>query len=144
MNTLILLLVLAHQRPRAATCPHQATLHFQNPACTDSNPCSIQIWRAVCANQYTCPMYVQGSSQWTRLSHGSGSATPTPDGTTWVFVDSDPVLQDNTTYIYVATNSFHSSSNKLSDGSPAWVGTTSACIANTPEAPTLGTGNSVN
>jgi hypothetical protein len=87
---------------------------------------------------------VQGSSSWTRVSFGTGSATPTPAGTQWILYDKDPVLQDSTTYVYVATNAFYTATNTLSAASPPWIGTTSDCSGKTPPPPITGTGNSVN
>jgi hypothetical protein len=59
-----------------------------------------------------------------------------------VVVDQDPVLQDSTTYVYVATNSY-ASGGPMSQASPAWSGTTSAGGAQVPQVPSVGTGNSV-
>jgi len=120
---------------------HQATLYYQNTSCTNHSPCSLQIWRAVCPTPTTCPSYQAGSSLWTRVSYGAASATPTAKGTAWIIYDKDPTLQDNTTYAYCATNSFQNQSNIISACSPVWQGTTGG--GNTPPAPTLGTGNSV-
>jgi len=142
MKLLLLILLLA---PKIATVSHQATLYYQNTACTSHNPCVLQVWRAVCPTATTCPNYQEGSSLWIRVSSGAGSATPTPTGTTWVFKDTDPILQDNTTYAYCATNSFYSSTNNLSGCSVVWSGTTSGgSNAGVPQSPTVGTGNSVN
>jgi hypothetical protein len=129
---------------RATTVPHQATLNFQNTSCTSNNPCDLQVWRAVCSMPMACPAYVAGSTLWTRVSYGLASATPTVHGTQWVVTDKDPVLQDATTYVYVGTNSYHSSPNTFSDSGPAWSGTTKAgTTAGTPTVPSNGTGNSV-
>jgi hypothetical protein len=60
-----------------------------------------------------------------------------------VVLDQDPVLQDATTYVYVATTTFQSGGN-VSAASPPWSGTTQAGGGSVPAIPTVGTGNSVN
>ena len=142
MTKLLLLMFLAQH---VATVPHSATLYYQSTSCTSSNPCSIQVYRAVCPTPSTCPQYHPGASNWTRLSSGQGIVTPTQTNTTWIITDNDPVLQDNTTYVYVATNSYQSTPTAYSGPSPSWSGTTSnGGTTNVPPGPTNGVGNSVN
>lgn len=122
---------------------HQATLYYQSAVCTNSSPCQLDVYRAVCPKASTCPSYGNGHG-WSRLTSGAAMATPTPTGTTWIVRDSDPVLQDSTTYVYVATLAWIGS-NRRSQPGPPWSGTTSSgATPNTPAAPTLGIGNSVN
>jgi len=135
----VLILFLA-----AVTVSHQATLYYQNSSCTSNTPCTIQVWRAVCPTPITCPTYVAGNTAWTRLIYVSTSTKPTPTGTQWVIIDHDPALQDNTTYVYIAVNAFHSPTSSYSGPSPSWSGTTTGGTnAGTPSTPTNGANNSV-
>lgn len=127
----------------ATTVPHQATLYYQSSACTDSSPCRLVVYRAVCSTSTTCPSYGNGHG-WIQVTAGSASSAPTPTGTTWVVTDKDPTLQDATTYVYVATLAWQSNPNQASAPGPAWSGTTaSGATSNVPATPTVGTGNSV-
>lgn len=129
---------------RIVTVPHQATLYFQSSACTSHKPCALQVWRATCPTVSSCPSWSAGSNLWTRISSGTGSATPTQSGTKWVVYDSDPVLQDHTTYAYCATASYYESTETISKCSTVWVGTTGPTPpSKTPLAPTTGAGNTV-
>jgi hypothetical protein len=141
---LLLLFLQAAMVPQQATVPHQATLYWQSSSCTSNNPCQLQVWRAVCATPATCPTYVAGATAWTRVTTGSASASPKPNGTQWTVIDQDPVLQDATTYVYVATTSYVSAPTVYSDASPPWSGTTNGPNASVPLAPSVGTGNVVN
>ena len=124
---------------------HQATLYYQNPACTSSTPCALQVWRAVCSSVSKCPAFNPNSPTWQQLNSGSAKVTITASGTQWIVVDNDPSLQDNTTYAYCATNSFTSAPSVVSNCGSGWKGTTGAANANVPPPPTLSAnGNSVN
>jgi hypothetical protein len=128
----------------ASTMPHKATLYYQSIDCTNHSPCQILVWRAVCPTPTTCPVYVPGSPSWSQVTTGGGSVSTSPSGTKWIVVDTDPSLQDNTTYAYVATVRFTTGPRTLSDPSPVWSGTTSGGTnAGTPPTPTNGVGNSV-
>jgi len=122
---------------------HQATLYYQNSSCTNHNPCTIQVWRAVCSSPTSCPYFVMGNPIWTRVTTGGGSASASGNKTTWVVYDQDPTLQDNTTYEYCATNTYHSAPSVYSACSPLWHGTTSGGNSNAPDSPSNSTGNSV-
>lgn len=127
----------------AATVPHQATLYYQSTACTNSAPCQLLVYRTVCPTPTTCPNYGNGHG-WIRLIAGDVSATPTLTGTTWIVVDKDPALQDNTTYAYTALLAWQSSPSQVSSSGPVWSGTTSSGgTTNVPQVPTVGSNNSV-
>ena len=128
---------------QASPPQHQATLYYQNSSCTTATPCALQVYRAVCSSPTNCPGWGNGAG-WTRVSFGAGSASPTATGTTWVLYDQDPALKSNTTYIYVATNSYQSSPATYSPRSPTWIGTTGAGGGSAPATPTVGVGNTVN
>jgi len=140
MKFLILLMLLMQSR-----ASHQATLYYQNTACTTNTPCTLQVWRATCFSTTKCPVFNTNSSAWKQLGSGTASATITASGTQWVILDQDPALQDNTTYAYCATNSFNSAPGVISYCGSGWKGTTGASNANIPPPPTLSAnGNSVN
>jgi hypothetical protein len=139
---LLLAIALTAQSTPKGTIPHQATLNYSNPTCTIAKPCAIQVYRAVCPQVTQCPTYPGQSSSFTQLAAGTGVATPTSTGTTWVITDTDTALQDATTYVYYATNSFQSSPAVYSQASAPWSGTTGAAPVS-PNAPTNGSGNTI-
>ena len=124
-----------------ATGPHQATLNYVNTSCTSTAPCNMQVYRATCTSTTACPTYSVGSSSWTALNMANLAPSTGPNGTTWVYSDKDPSLQDSTTNAWVATCTFVGGTT-ASGASPNYVGTTNNGI---PTAPVLSSnGNSVN
>jgi hypothetical protein len=125
----------------SATGPHQATINWSNPSCTANAACSIQAYRALCPAG-SCPTYTPGSTQWTALNMSSNLSTnAAATGTSWVYTDKDPTLQDSTTYGWLATCTYVGG-NTISGASSNYIGTTNN---GTPAAPTLASsGNSVN
>lgn len=128
----------------SSTGPHQAILNYANASCTMTANCNIQIYRAVCSSPSSCPTYAAGNSAWTALNmsvSGNPAANVGVNGTSWMYTDKDPALQDSTTYVWVATNTYVGGTNP-SPASANYSGTTNN---GTPPAPTLATsGNSVN
>lgn len=124
------------------TGPHAATLNYQNASCVTAIPCNLQVWRATCKSTTSCPQPNQGS--WYTVSTASAVVNVTTTGTTWVVIDNSPALQDSTTYVYYATNSYVSAPSVFSVKSGTWIGTTNAGSAAVPSNPVNGTGNSIN
>jgi hypothetical protein len=125
--------------PRAGG--HTATLNWSNTSCTTTKLCLIQAYRNVCASPTSCPAFA-GPTGWTLLPSGNVIATPGTSGTTWVATDTDVAMQDATTYVWVATNSYQASPTVYSAPSPPWSGTTSAAPA-APPPPANGPGNTI-
>lgn len=124
----------------STTGPHSAILNWSNPSCTTTQQCTIQVYRAQCTSTTTCPTWPSGT--WAKLNMTAG-LVPTigSSGTSWNYTDSDPTLQDSTTYAWVATNTYVGGTNS-SGASTSFVGSTNAGV---PPAPTLSSnGNSVN
>jgi hypothetical protein len=124
----------------STTGPHQAVLNWSNASCTTNSQCSIQAYRAQCTSLTTCPTWPAGT--WVTLSMTTG-LVPTigSSGSSWVYTDKDPALQDSTVYSWVATNTYVGGSNS-SGASANYAGATNN---GTPPAPTLSSsGNSVN
>lgn len=126
----------------SVTGPHQATLNWSNATCTNTAYCNLQVYRATCTSASTCPTYVAGNSSWTALNMTTNlTANAGPSGTTWQYVDKDTALQDSTTYVWVATNTYQGATT-ASPASTNYSGTTNNGI---PPAPTVSSsGNSVN
>jgi|SRR3974390_1251652 len=128
----------------SSTGPHQAVLNWSNPSCTTNAQCSLQVYRAQCTSITSCPVYSPGSGSFTTLVMTT-NLVPTvgASGTSWVYTDStqNAAMQDSTTYVWVATNTYVNGSQP-SGASTAYSGTTNN---GTPSAPTLSAnGNSVN
>src|SRR3974390_605501 len=104
------------------TPDHMAAINWSNPSCNTTTPaCTFQVYRVVCTSSNSCPTYPSGT--WTKLNMTSGlTTTITTQGTSWRYADMDPTLAPSTTYSWVATASWNSTTS--SPASAPFVGTT--------------------
>ncbi|HEY2352007.1 MAG TPA: hypothetical protein VGH83_05820 [Candidatus Acidoferrum sp.] len=119
---------------------HQADLAYSNPACTTTNQCTLQIFRAQCDNATTCPNYIYSPQSFKTLSMAGLSTNATATGTSWTYSDTDTALQDNTSYSWVSTATFVNNPTMVSGPSSPFLGTIPALPSQVPPpAPTTGT-----
>ena len=112
--------------PTRATTPlHMAVLNYSSAWCNSTTQaCVLQIYRTICGTATSCPAYIPGDAQWTKLNMTTGlTTTVTAQGTTWRYSDMDPALAGSTTYAWIATSSFQGSTT-ASPASAAFTGTT--------------------
>lgn len=138
---LLLALLLPAGAPKAAIS-HQAVLNWQNPSCTTAKPCSVQVYRAICTAPNGCPSYPNSSFQTPPTAALSVIVNASANMTTWQVTDTDPALADNTTYVYVSTNTYISNANNPGPPSAPWSGTTQSAPS-VPPAPLVGSGNNI-
>jgi hypothetical protein len=118
---------------------HSAILNYSNASCRTASPCTLQIFRAQCTSPTTCPTYASGSTAWKALNMSSGLIpTVGVQGTSWQYTDSDVALTGNTTYTWVATNSY-SGAVTSSPASTPWSGTTTVGRSNEKAATSTST-----
>jgi hypothetical protein len=119
---------------------HQATLNYTSSACTLSQGCWIQLYRATCASSVSCPDFKTNPGAYTQLANVQIPIWNTDaNGTTWQLIDADPALADGTAYAWVSTLCWANTCPAYSDPSPVWIGLTPGALG----APTVGAGNTV-
>lgn len=124
--------------PGGATLKHQALLNYFSAACTTSQNCWLQVYRAICSlANGACPSFTTNANAFTSLVNNPAVTYPvwntTDTGTVWQVVDADPALADGTTYVYVATTCWAGTCPAYSQGSAPWNGTTTGTPAKNKE-----------